>query len=103
MDTAKNCWLFLEEFPFPHHHGARYDSQTPSAVAALSLNHQFSPRIFGLHTVGNWLHVDEAKWFDGGGSREMEAFTPWRSNIDGENKPSQKGKSSTNHHFSGAM
>ena len=31
--------------------------------AALSLNHQFSPRIFGLHTVGNWLHVDEAKFF----------------------------------------
>ena len=66
MDTAKSYWLFLKEFPFPHHHGVRYDSQAPSAVPALSLNHQFSPRIFGLHTVGNWLHVDEAKWFDGG-------------------------------------
>lgn len=101
MDTAKNCWLFLEEFPFPHHHGVRYDSQPPSAVAALSLNHQFSPRIFGLHTVGNWLHVDDAKWF---WWWRWKLLCPWKSNIDGENKPSPKKASHLpTNHFSGAM
>lgn len=92
----KNYWLFLEEFPFSASflslHGVRYDYQPPSAVLALSLNHQIHQGFLASTLLGTGYMSMKPSGLMVVWSLEMEAFTPGECNADigFENKPSKK-------------
>ena len=77
----KNCRLFLEEFPFPHHHGVRYDSLTtfslwaaPTFESPIFSKDFWPPHCWELATCRCSQVV-----FDGGDGSWLR---PWKLNRD---------------------